>query len=104
MLRLQLGLAFIGPDSLARFGGLLHLGLRLDDMERFLADIPVIDHPHGLLPRPFYRDDRLPLPPASAAPEPSFKIENLCREAQPEPLLRIRRRQRRRCLPCRVHL
>ena len=57
MLRLQLGLAFVRPDSLARFGGLLHLGLRLDDMERFLAGI-------------------------------------LCREAQPKPLLRIRRRQR----------
>jgi len=65
-------------------------------MERFLADIPVIDHPHGLLPRPFYRDHHPPLPPASAAPESSFEIENICRKAQPEPLLRIRCQQRER--------
>ena len=36
VLRLQLGLAFVGPDRLARFGGLLHLGLRLEDIETFL--------------------------------------------------------------------
>jgi hypothetical protein len=47
VLRLQLGLAFIGPDSLARFGGLLYFGLRSDDMDRFLAGILVADHPHA---------------------------------------------------------
>ena len=47
MLRLQLGLAFFGSNRLARFGGLLQLGLRSDDRERFLADILVADHPHA---------------------------------------------------------
>ena len=47
MLRLQLGLAFVGPDRLARFGGLLHLGLRLEDIETFLAGADRRSHRHG---------------------------------------------------------
>jgi len=44
VLSLQLGLAFIGPDRLARFGGPLHLGLRLEDIETFLAGAVVAVH------------------------------------------------------------
>jgi hypothetical protein len=43
---------------------------------------------------PLDRNDRSPLLPASATPEPSFEVENLCRGAQSEPQQGLRRRQR----------
>src|SRR3984893_10250873 len=35
------------------------------------------------LPPPFHRNNRAPLPPAPATPEPPFQVENLCGGAQP---------------------
>ena len=72
-LRLQLGLAFIGSDRLARFGGLLHFRLRLDDIEPFLAGILVADHPHACRRAHLIETTARAIPPASATPEPRFK-------------------------------
>jgi len=47
----------------------------------------------ALLP-PLDRNDRSPLPPAPAAPEPPLEVENLGRGAQPEPKKGLRGQQR----------
>jgi len=46
------------------------------------------------LPPPFHRNNRAPLPPAPATPEPPFQVENLCGGAQPGPEESLRRQQR----------
>jgi hypothetical protein len=45
-------------------------------------------------PPPLHGNHRSPLPPAPAAPEPPFEVENLCRGAQPDPQQSLRRQQR----------
>jgi hypothetical protein len=78
VLRLQLGLAFVGPDRLARFGGLLHLGLRLEDIETFLAGPVVADHPTASQPRRLRQKVAiLPDPHVQAVVEQSREAEML---------------------------
>ena len=94
VLGLEPGLAFVGSNRLARFGGLLHLGLRLDDIETFLAAAVVADHPTASLTPPLDRNDVSPLPPAPAASEPLFEVEDLHPRAEPGPQQGLRRQRR----------
>src|SRR5260370_38037607 len=59
------------------------------------TNVPLIRYrPAPRSSSPFNRNHRPPLPPASAAPEPPFEVENLGAGAQSDPQQRLRRKQR----------
>jgi hypothetical protein len=92
--RPQFGLPFVGPDGLARFGGLVHRWLRSSQRRTFLADGLIYGHRlRGLAP-PLDRNDRAPPPSTPATAKPPFEVEGLDRGAQSGSHQGLRRQQR----------